>query len=120
MIRPLLKKTLALLVPFSILAMSVACVCVCVEHEAEEQQIRALLAADEKICTGTEDCCPIAKIPDAALSDRPSVKAKTCNAGQANVLLTVSLTNQLKEVYLFNTVQPTTSPPCQRSSVLRI
>jgi len=120
MIRPLLKKSLALLLPLSILATGIACVCVCLEHEAEEQQIRALLSADKKFCAGTEACCPMAKIPDAALCERASVKSKTCNAGQPNVLLTLGLTNQIKELSLFTTVQVASSPPCQRASVLRI
>ena len=120
MIRPLLKKSLALLLPLSILAMGIACVCVCLEHEAEEQQIRALLSADEKMCTGTEACCPVAKVLDAALCERASVKPKTCNAGQPNVLLTLNITNQIKEFSLLCTVQAAASPACQRASILRI
>ena len=120
MIRPLLKKSLALLLPLSLLAMGIACVCVCLEHEAEEQQLRALFSAEEKGCAGVEVCCPMAKIPDAALCERASVKSKTCNAGQPNILLTLNITNQIKELSVFHVVQAAASPPCQRASVLRI
>jgi hypothetical protein len=100
--------------------MGITCAWICVEHETEERQIRALLSAEEKVCMGTDSCCPMAKLPDAALCDRTSAKPKTCNAGQTNVLLTLSLSNQIKEFTFFTTTQVASLPPCQRASVLRI